>query len=52
MTRCECAGISFQEFATRMAAAGLSLDEAGARTGCGRNCSACLPDLIEYLAGR
>jgi bacterioferritin-associated ferredoxin len=52
MTRCECAGISFQEVATRMAATGASLEDASARTGCGRNCTACLPDLLTYLAGR
>jgi NAD(P)H-nitrite reductase large subunit len=50
MTRCECAGVTFQEFAARMAASGATLEEASLRTGCGRTCTACLPDLLQYLA--
>ncbi|HVR71942.1 MAG TPA: hypothetical protein VMT87_13955 [Vicinamibacteria bacterium] len=52
MTRCECAGMTFQEFAARMRAAGVSLEQASVRTGCGRNCTACLPDLRKYLSKR
>ena len=51
MTRCECAGVGFQEVEARMAT-GASLEDATARTGCGRNCTACLPDLLKYLARR
>jgi bacterioferritin-associated ferredoxin len=50
MTRCECAGVSFQEVAREMAATGRSLEEASRRTGCGQNCSACLPDLLKHFA--
>jgi bacterioferritin-associated ferredoxin len=49
MTRCECSGVPFDEAARRMAAEGLSLDELSRRTGCGGNCSACVPDLRRYL---
>jgi bacterioferritin-associated ferredoxin len=49
MTRCECAGISFAEVARRVREEGLSLDEVAERTGCGRTCSACLPDLRSHL---
>jgi NAD(P)H-nitrite reductase large subunit len=49
MTRCECAGVAFDEIARRLAAEGLSLDELGRRTGCARTCTACLPDLRAYL---
>jgi bacterioferritin-associated ferredoxin len=47
MTRCECAGISFEEFARRMAG---SFEETCRLTGCGQNCTACLADLGRYLA--
>ena len=50
MTRCECAEISFDEIARRMREEGLTLDQVGALTGCGRCCSACLPDLRAHLA--
>jgi bacterioferritin-associated ferredoxin len=50
MTRCECAGVSFQEVAREMAATGRSLEEASRRTGCAQNCSACLPDLLKHFA--
>ena len=50
MTRCECAGVPFHEVARRMREEGLSLDEVCARTGCGRTCTACLPDLRRFLA--
>jgi bacterioferritin-associated ferredoxin len=50
MTRCECTGISFAEAARNLTAEGMGLDELPRRTGCGGNCSACLPDLLRYLA--
>ena len=50
MTRCECAGIAFDEAARRMQAEGLALEQAVRRSGCGRNCEACLPDLRRHLA--
>ena len=49
MTRCECAEVSFQEVA-RQVASGRPLDETMRRTGCGQNCTACLPDLLKHLA--
>jgi bacterioferritin-associated ferredoxin len=44
--------MSFREIAHRMRAEGETLDELGRRTGCGRTCTACLPDLERFLAGR
>jgi len=52
MTRCECAQVSFQEVARRMRDEGASADEACRRTGCGRLCTACVPDLERFLASR
>jgi bacterioferritin-associated ferredoxin len=52
MTRCECAEVSFAEIARRVRAEGWSLDEIAARTGCGGTCTACVPDLVQYLAAR
>ena len=52
MTRCECAEVSFDEVARRMREEGLSLEEISERTGCGRLCSACLPDLRSHLCRR
>ena len=49
MTRCECAEVSFQEVA-RQVAAGRPLEDTMRRTGCGQNCTACLPDLLKHLA--
>jgi bacterioferritin-associated ferredoxin len=49
MERCECAEMSFDEVSRRMRAGGLSLEEVAERTGCGRVCSACLPDLRKHL---
>jgi bacterioferritin-associated ferredoxin len=49
MTRCECAEVSFDEIARRMREDGLSLEEIASRTGCGRLCTACLPDLHAHL---
>ncbi len=45
MTCCECTELPFDEIIRRMRARGLSLDEICERTGCGRLCTACLPDL-------
>ena len=50
MTRCECTGVPFDEAARRMQAEGLTLDQAVRRSGCGKNCEACLPDLRRHLA--
>ena len=51
MTRCECAELTFDEVARRLRD-GASLEELQERTGCGRLCSACLPDLRDHLARR
>jgi bacterioferritin-associated ferredoxin len=50
MTRCECAEVSFDEVARRVREEGLSLEEIAERTGCGRTCTACLPDLRSHLS--
>ena len=52
MTRCECAEVSFAEIARRVQEEGRTVDEICHGTGCGRTCTACLPDLTRYLAGR
>lgn len=52
MTRCECAGVSFEEVARRMDEHGLSLAEVTRATGCAGNCTACKPDLDRFLAAR
>jgi bacterioferritin-associated ferredoxin len=52
MTRCECTGLSFDEVARRVREEGHALEEVQDRTGCGRLCSACLPDLRDHLAAR
>ena len=52
MTRCECAELSFDEVARRVREEGSALEEVQDRTGCGRLCSACLPDLRDHLAAR
>ena len=52
MTRCECSGIPFEEIARRLRFEGQSLDELQVETGCGRLCTACLPDLHDHLAAR
>jgi bacterioferritin-associated ferredoxin len=52
MTRCECAELAFDEVARRVREEGATLDEVQERTGCGRLCSACLPDLRDHLAAR
>lgn len=51
MTRCECAGLSFDEVRKRLRK-GQSFDEIAHRTGCGQTCTACVPDLEKYLASR
>jgi len=51
MTRCECAELAFDEVARRIRD-GASLEEVQERTGCGRLCSACLPELRDHLARR
>jgi len=50
MTRCECAGVPFAEVAQRMREEGLSFDQVAERTGCGRLCTACLPDLRDHVS--
>jgi NAD(P)H-nitrite reductase large subunit len=50
MTRCECAGVAFAEIARRLQEERASLDDLCRRTGCGRTCTACRPDLEAYLA--
>ncbi len=52
MTRCECVELPFDEVARRVREDGLSLEELQDRTGCGRLCTACLPDLRAHLARR
>jgi bacterioferritin-associated ferredoxin len=52
MTRCECAELSFDEVARRLREDSLTLEEVAERTGCGRLCTACLPDLRAHLAAR
>jgi NAD(P)H-nitrite reductase large subunit len=52
MTRCECAELPFEEVARRVLEDGASLEEVQERTGCGRLCTACLPDLSAHLARR
>lgn len=51
MMRCECAELTFDEVARRIQD-GASLDEVQERTGCGRLCTACLPELRAHLARR
>lgn len=50
MTRCECADMAFAEVARRMREEGQSLGELFRRTGCGQTCTACVPDLENFLA--
>jgi bacterioferritin-associated ferredoxin len=52
MSRCECVGLSFDEVARRLREEGATLEAVQERTGCGRLCSACLPDLRAHLAAR
>jgi hypothetical protein len=50
MTRCECAEMPFSEVCRRMRDEGLSLEQVVERTGCGRLCTACLPDLRDHVS--
>jgi len=52
MTRCECANLAFEEIARRVTVEGKSLESLQRETGCGRLCTACLPDLNDHLASR
>jgi NAD(P)H-nitrite reductase large subunit len=52
MSRCECAGISFEDVARRLRDTGCDVEDICRRTGCGRTCTACLPDLARFLATR
>ena len=49
MNRCECAEVVFDEIARRMREEDLSFEQACERTGCGRICSACIPDLRAHV---
>ena len=49
MTRCECMEISFDAIARRMRDKGLTLEQICEGTGCGRVCTACIPDLRAHL---
>jgi bacterioferritin-associated ferredoxin len=50
MTRCECAEMPFAEVARRLREERRSFEEVARGTGCGKTCTACLPDLRAYLA--
>jgi bacterioferritin-associated ferredoxin len=52
MTRCECTGLRFDEVARRLREDGQTLEQVQETTGCGRLCSACLPELEDHLAAR
>ncbi len=52
MTRCECSGLAFEEIARRLRENGQTLDALQSETGCGRLCTACIPDLDDHLAAR
>ena len=49
MTRCECAELAFSEIRRQVQEEGRPLEEVSRRTGCGRLCTACVPDLEAYL---
>ncbi|MFN7975671.1 MAG: (2Fe-2S)-binding protein [Acidobacteriota bacterium] len=49
MTACACTGIRFGEVLLRLLEESESLDAVLDRTGCGRMCTACVPDLEEYV---
>jgi NAD(P)H-nitrite reductase large subunit len=51
MTACECADVSFAEVA-RLAQSGCGVEQACERTGCGRLCTACIPDLEHFLRNK
>lgn len=50
MTACACHDVPFSEIARRVRAAGRPFEEL--RLPCGRTCTACLPDLRDYLRRR
>ncbi len=52
MTVCACTGRTFAEVAARVVREGPSSLDAERLTGCGSLCTACLPDLRSFLAGR
>ena len=52
MTRCECTGMTFEELAIRMDVAQVGLEEICRRTQCATTCTACLPDLLQFIAAR
>jgi bacterioferritin-associated ferredoxin len=49
MTRCECAELAFSEIRRQVQEEGRSLEDVSRRTGCGRLCTACVPDLEAFL---
>jgi bacterioferritin-associated ferredoxin len=52
MTRCECAGLSFEEIGRRLREEGQGFGELSRRTGCAATCTACVADLDDFLARR
>ncbi len=52
MTRCECAGVAFDEIVRLVRVEGLSLEAACRKTGVGDLCTACIPDLQATLRAR
>ena len=50
MTRCECAVMSFPEIRQKLQREKLTLEEVARRTGCASTCTACLPDLRDFLS--
>lgn len=52
MTRCECAGIEFEDVLAEVRATGATPEEVCVRTGCGQTCGACRPDFESYLRAR
>ena len=48
MTRCECAGITFEEILRRVDEQGQTLEQVMRATGCGELCTACIPDLKRF----
>jgi len=44
--------MAFAAIARLLREEGLSLDEIARRTGCGRTCTACIPDLQAFLQSR
>jgi len=52
MTRCECADLSFEDAVRHLPSGPPSVEELVRRTGCGGNCTACIPDLRRFLHSR